>query len=343
MEEPEKKKRVRKRCSGLDSVEQTIAKWKEQNMQLDRNRTSIRKVQANGSRKGCMRGKGGPENSKCPYRGVRQRTWGKWVAEIREPYCGRRLWLGTFATAFEGSLAYDTAARAMYGPCARLNHPDSEAGASSAMTSVSNESTTTTHHSSSGSDETKLNNPRMEADEMRSTNRPPPPSCVKADGSDETELNNREVEADEIRSANPCPPPYCAEADPMVMRDEPKEEAMWDIDYRPQEVFDVEDLLRELDADLAYGTCDGQDMKHWGDNDQFGGVDSNNCWQGDEALDAYAGWQLDGASASTWGALHNPDATVLWNFSHPMEQPQVGLDYCTDSMKVTGNGFDAKE
>ncbi|KAF3335829.1 dehydration-responsive element-binding protein 2C-like protein [Carex littledalei] len=77
------------------------------------------------SRKGCMKGKGGPDNQLCLYRGVRQRTWGKWVAEIREPNRGARLWLGTFSTAYEAAQAYDNAARSLYGECARLNLTES--------------------------------------------------------------------------------------------------------------------------------------------------------------------------------------------------------------------------
>ncbi|XP_068643953.1 dehydration-responsive element-binding protein 2F [Aristolochia californica] len=74
-------------------------------------------------KKGPGRGKGGPQNASCEYRGVRQRTWGKWVAEIREPKKRTRLWLGSFATAEEAAMAYDEAARRLYGPDAYLNLP----------------------------------------------------------------------------------------------------------------------------------------------------------------------------------------------------------------------------
>ncbi|GAB2233524.1 hypothetical protein Droror1_Dr00002749 [Drosera rotundifolia] len=60
------------------------------------------------------------------FRGVRQRQWGSWVAEIRHPLLKKRVWLGTYETAEAAARAYDQASILMNGQNAKTNFPVSK-------------------------------------------------------------------------------------------------------------------------------------------------------------------------------------------------------------------------
>ncbi|KAK6939412.1 hypothetical protein RJ641_028943 [Dillenia turbinata] len=76
------------------------------------------------SRKGCMRGKGGPENASCSYKRSQAEDLGQVGRRNSQAKSRGSPPVEAFNTSHDAAIAYDTAACKLYRPESKLNLPE---------------------------------------------------------------------------------------------------------------------------------------------------------------------------------------------------------------------------